>query len=92
MVYVTELFGAEVNPITTLLKSMKRARAALSTPGLALIHTEVPTVAFNSFPLGLVLGFVVPLALVLHLLTFRALRLADRAGRVPASQASLVAS
>ena len=28
VVYVTELFGAEVNPITTLLKSMKRAMAA----------------------------------------------------------------
>lgn len=28
VIYVTELFGAEVNPITALLKSMKRAMAA----------------------------------------------------------------
>src|SRR5918993_245051 len=35
VIYVAEMFGAEVNPITAMLKSMKRAMAAEYTRDLA---------------------------------------------------------
>jgi hypothetical protein len=55
------------------------ARAALSSPGpLNLIHTEIPNLGFGFFPFGLIPGFMVPLAVATHVLTFRALRAAGR--------------
>ena len=70
------------------------ARSVLSAPGpLNLVHTEVPNLAFGSFPFGLIPGFVAPLAFATHLLTIRALRLAGQSSNVPASRpaASVVA-
>lgn len=50
-------------------------RGVLSAPGpLHLIATEVPNAAIGHLPYSYIPGFMVPLALVLHLLTFRALR------------------
>jgi hypothetical protein len=47
-------------------------RAVLSAPGpLHLIHTEVPDVAILTYPFTFIPGFMVPLALVLHILAFR---------------------
>jgi len=55
------------------------ARAVLTAPGpLNLIHAEVPNVGFGTFPFGLIPGFMAPLAVSTHILTFRALRLAGR--------------
>jgi hypothetical protein len=69
------------------------ARAVLSTPGpLNLIHTEVPTLAFSSFPFGLIPGFMAPLALAIHMLTFRALRLAGRTSASPGGRITASAS
>ena len=54
-------------------------RAVLSSPGpLNLIHTEVPNIGFGLFPFGLIPGFMAPLALATHILTFRAVRAAIR--------------
>ena len=73
-------------------------RAVLSAPGpLNVIHAEVPDLAILTFPFTFIPGFMVPLALTLHVLAFRSFRAADvssgrpsdwrlRAGaRVPAS-------
>lgn len=50
------------------------ARGVLTAPGpLQLIHAEVPNLAIGQFPFSYIPGFMVPLALVLHLLAFRAL-------------------
>jgi hypothetical protein len=50
-------------------------RAVLNAPGpLNLIHTEVPDQAILLFPFTYILGFMAPLALALHILAFRALR------------------
>lgn len=50
-------------------------RAVLTAPGpLNLIHAEVPNMAIGQFPFSYIPGFMVPLALTLHLLAFRALR------------------
>lgn len=51
------------------------ARGALTAPGpLNLIHADVPNLAMGQFPFSLIPGFMVPLALVLHVLAFRAMR------------------
>ena len=50
------------------------ARAVLSAPGpLQMIHAEVPDVALLTFPFTFIPGFMVPLALSLHVLAFSAL-------------------
>jgi hypothetical protein len=61
-------------------------RAALSAPGpLNLIHAEIPNVAFAGFPFSLIPGFMAPLAVTVHVLSLRALRLA---GQPPDSSAN----
>jgi hypothetical protein len=51
------------------------ARAVLTAPGpLNLIHAEVPNLAMAQFPFSFIPGFMVPLALILHVLAFRAMR------------------
>jgi hypothetical protein len=48
-------------------------RALLSFPGpLHLLHTEVPNKALATFPFDFLPGFLVPLALYLHVLVLRA--------------------
>ena len=50
-------------------------RGALTTPGpLHLLSTEVPNAAIGTFPFTFIPGLMVPLALVLHVLSIRALR------------------
>jgi hypothetical protein len=50
-------------------------RAALTAPGpLNLLHAEVPNLAMASVPFSYIPGFMAPLALLLHVLAFRALR------------------
>ncbi len=61
-------------------------RAVLTAPGaLNLIHAEVPNLAMGTFPFSYIPGFMAPLAMMLHVLAFRALRAAS-APRAPASQ------
>jgi hypothetical protein len=49
-------------------------RAVLTAPGpLNLIHAEVPDRMISTFPLLLIPGFFVPLAVVLHLVAIRAI-------------------
>ena len=53
--------------------------AVLTAPGpLHLIHAEVPDMAIITYPFTFVPGFMVPLALALHVLAFRAFRTATR--------------
>lgn len=48
-------------------------RAVLSSPGpLQFLNSEVPDVAILIYPFTFIPGFMVPLALALHVLTFRA--------------------
>jgi len=55
-------------------------RAVLSAPGpLQFIHVEVPDMAILIFPFTFIPGFMAPLALVLHILAFRAFSLKDNA-------------
>lgn len=57
------------------------ARGALTTPGPShLIPTEVPNTAIGTFPFTYIPGLMVPLALVLHVLSIRALRWRMRSG------------
>jgi hypothetical protein len=61
------------------------ARAVLTAPGpLNLIHAELPNVALGLFPFTFIPGFMAPLAMMLHVLAFRALRATK-----PAKTASL---
>jgi hypothetical protein len=63
------------NVIGLLSLANVAVRSVLTAPGpLNHIHAEVPNVAFGYFPFGLIPGFMAPLALVLHLLAFRAPR------------------
>jgi hypothetical protein len=56
-------------------------RAALTAPGaMNLIHSEVPNLAIGIFPFTFIAGFFAPLAVVLHVLSIRALRQALRSG------------
>ncbi len=51
-------------------------RAVLTSPGpLHVISTEVPNVAIGTFPFTYIPGLMVPLALMLHVLSIRVLRL-----------------
>ncbi|MFA6312458.1 MAG: hypothetical protein WCV99_09310 [Sterolibacterium sp.] len=51
-------------------------RAVLTSPGpLNFIATEVPNMAIGTFPFTFIPGLMVPLALVLHVLSIRALRI-----------------
>jgi hypothetical protein len=57
-------------------------RAALTAPGaMNLIHSEVPNLAIGMFPFTFIAGFFAPLAVVLHVLSIRALRQALRSGK-----------
>jgi hypothetical protein len=54
-------------------------RGVLTAPGpLHLIAAEVPNAAIGHLPYSYIPGLMVPLALMLHLLAFRALRAASR--------------
>ena len=54
-------------------------RAVLSAPGpFNLIHGEVLNTALGTFPYTFIPGFMAPLAMMLHVLTFRALRARSR--------------
>jgi len=49
-------------------------RSALTAPGpLNLIHAELPNLAIGTFPYTLLAGFFAPLAVLLHVLSLRAL-------------------
>ena len=62
------------------------ARAVLTAPGpLNLIHAEVPNLAIGMFPFSYIPGFMAPLAMMLHVLAFRALRAANTASAAAAS-------
>jgi hypothetical protein len=51
------------------------ARAVLTAPGpLNLVHGDVLNTALGTFPYTFIPGFMAPLAMMLHVLTFRALR------------------
>jgi hypothetical protein len=51
-------------------------RAVLTAPGpLNLIHGETLNTALGTFPFTFIPGFMAPLAMMLHVLTFRAVRL-----------------
>lgn len=50
-------------------------RAVLSAPGpLNFLHGDVQNLALGTFPFTFIPGFMAPLAMMLHVLTFRALR------------------
>jgi hypothetical protein len=58
-------------------------RAALTSPGpFKLLATEVPNMAIGTFPFTFIPGLMVPLALVLHVLAIRALRVRRRHERI----------
>jgi hypothetical protein len=68
-------------------------RAVLTAPGpLNAIHAELPNVAMGMFPFSFIPGFMAPLAMVLHLLAFRALRAARAASTRPRNQSHAKAS
>jgi len=51
-------------------------RAMMTAPGrLNFIHAEVPNTAIGTFPFTYIAGFFAPLALALHVLAIRALRM-----------------
>ena len=57
-------------------------RALLTAPGpLQLITSDVPNLAIGTFPFTYIPGFMAPLALVLHVLSIRALRARLRSAR-----------
>lgn len=57
-------------------------RALLTAPGpLQLITSNVPNLAIGTFPFTYIPGFMAPLALVLHVLSIRALRARSRSAR-----------
>jgi hypothetical protein len=60
-------------------------RAVLTAPGpLNFIHAEVPNLAMGTFPFSYIPWFMAPLAMMLHVLAFRALRAASaRASPTP---------
>jgi hypothetical protein len=50
-------------------------RAVLTAPGpMNILHTEVPNLAIGLFPYTYLAGFFAPLAVLLHILSIRALR------------------
>ncbi len=62
-------------------------RAVLTAPGpLNLIHAELPNVAMGFFPFSYIPGFMAPLAMMLHVLAFRALRRAGTAAQPAAAR------
>ena len=68
------------------------ARAVLSAPGpLNLVHGDVLNTALGTFPFTFIPGFMAPLAMMLHVLTFRALLAGndDHGAAVPAPRTSL---
>lgn len=78
------------NVIGLLALANVAARAILSAPGpMHLWHTEVPNVAIGLFPYTYLAGFFAPLAVLLHILSIRALRARspDRGGRLAAAGA-----
>ncbi|MDD5409922.1 MAG: hypothetical protein PHF31_00670 [Methylobacter sp.] len=67
------------NVIGIVMLANVAARGVLTTPGpLHFISTEVPNVAIGTFPFTYIPGLMVPLALVLHVLSIRGLRLRMR--------------
>jgi hypothetical protein len=63
------------NVIGIVMLANVAVRAVLTTPGpLHLILTEVPNTAIGTFPYTFIPGLMVPLALMMHVLSIRALR------------------
>jgi len=58
-------------------------RNVLTSPAIHLIPTEVPNSAIGSFPYSFIPAFIVPLALVLHVLAIRSLSIARNSVREP---------
>ena len=62
------------------------SRAVLTSPGpLELLHSEVPNLAMGMFPFTYIPGFMAPLAVMLHVLAFKALGAARANHRVLAA-------
>jgi hypothetical protein len=62
------------------------SRAVLTSPGLLQwIHSEVPNLAMGVFPFTYIPGFMAPLAVMLHVLAFKALAAARAHHRVLAA-------
>jgi hypothetical protein len=53
-------------------------RAILTAPGVNAIPSDIPNLAIGTFPFTFIPGFMAPLALVLHVITIRALRAKQR--------------
>ncbi len=71
-------FGLQLTLVWNVLGLLALAnvvtRAALTAPGpFNQIHAEVPHLMFGTFPFMFILGFLVPLAVVLHVLAIRAI-------------------
>lgn len=65
------------------------ARAVLSAPGpLNFLHGEVLNTALGTFPFTFIPGFMAPLAMMLHVLTFRSLRAAGRSDALDVNAAA----
>jgi hypothetical protein len=63
------------NVIGLLALANVAARAVLTSPGpMNLLHTDVPNVAIGLFPFTYLAGFFAPMAVLLHILSIRALR------------------
>lgn len=63
------------NVIGIVMLANVAVRAVLTSPGpLHFISTEVPNMAIGTFPYTYIPGLMVPLALVLHVLSIRALK------------------
>jgi len=68
-------FGWNIVGLLSLLNVV--ARGVLTSPGpLHLLQTDVPNRAISGLPYSYIPGLMVPLALYLHLLAFRAMRAA----------------
>ena len=63
------------NVIGLLALANVAARAVLTAPGpMNVLHTAVPNVAIGLFPYTYLAGFFAPMAVLLHILSIRALR------------------
>jgi hypothetical protein len=72
---ITDRMALAWNVIGIVMLANVAVRAVLTTQGpLHLILTEVPNTAIGTFPYTYIPGLMVPLALVMHVLSIRALR------------------
>lgn len=72
---ISDRMASVWNVIGIAMLANVAVRAVLTTPGpLHLILTEVPNTAIGAFPYTFIPGLMVPLALMMHVLSIRALR------------------